>query len=65
MVSAFLELSSKNLMHLDLKPENILISHVSDDYYKICDFGCSQISTKSKINEYEKDDFGTFNYLAP
>jgi serine/threonine protein kinase len=28
-------------MHLDLKPENIL--YEDEDYYKICDFGCSQL----------------------
>lgn len=52
-------------MHLDLKPENILISSSNEGYYKICDFGCSQIAIKSKLSKYENQIFGTFNYLAP
>lgn len=63
IVSAFLELSSKGLMHLDLKPENILIS--GSDYFKICDFGCSQSTPRSVLSHYNTNIFGTFNYLAP
>lgn len=64
-------------MHLDLKPENILIqSKSTNDYYKICDFGCSQIykrvsraenqnmrlHSSVKINDFI---FGTPSYIAP
>jgi serine/threonine protein kinase len=50
-------------MHLDLKPENILFC--INGYYKICDFGCSQIAKASKMSGYESSTFGTFNYLPP
>lgn len=63
MVSAFLELSRKGLMHLDLKPENIL--EITKGYYKICDFGCSQSSPKSILTHYSNNVFGTLNYLPP
>lgn len=63
VVSAFLELEKFNVMHLDLKPENILVA--SDGYYKICDFGCSQLAEKSRITRYNNDIFGTHNYMAP
>lgn len=65
IVSAFLQLSSKKVMHLDLKPENILISRTHNSYYKLCDFGCSQLAINSKLSKYTKQAFGTFNYLAP
>ena len=65
MVSAFLELSNKKIMHLDLKPENILVSKSSSSLYKICDFGCAQIAVQSKLTKYKNEAFGTFNYLAP
>lgn len=63
MVSAFMQLNSKKMMHLDLKPENILV--VADGNYKICDFGSSQIAQRSQISRYGTQAFGTFNYLAP
>lgn len=63
MCSAFLELDSKQMMHLDLKPENILIA--GPGYYKVCDFGCSQMATNSKFSRMDNQVFGTFNYLAP
>lgn len=50
-------------MHLDLKPENILITR--QNYYKLCDFGCSQSTPKSILSHYNTNAFGTFNYLAP
>lgn len=52
-------------MHLDLKPQNILIANKEGTYFKLCDFGCSQISNYSKMSGYEVTAFGTFNYLAP
>lgn len=52
-------------MHLDFKPENILLLDKEGKYFKICDFGCAQISNLSKLSGYEKSAFGTFNYLAP
>jgi len=52
-------------MHLDLKPENILIANKEGTFYKLCDFGCSQISQFSRMSGYEVTAFGTFNYLAP
>lgn len=52
-------------MHLDLKPQNILLSNCTEDCYKICDFGCSQIALKSKFSKFNNNIFGTFNYLAP
>ncbi len=65
MVSAFLDLDRKKLMHLDYKPENVLKAGKNGRYYKICDFGCAQISAISRMSGYEKSVFGTFNYLAP
>lgn len=65
ITSAFLALSSHNVMHLDLKPENILVASEEGDYFKLCDFGCAQISNYSKMSGYEANAFGTFNYLAP
>lgn len=50
IVSAFLELERKHVMHLDLKPENILLTN--DYYVKICDFGCSQLAPKSKFSKF-------------
>lgn len=41
VTSAMISLSEKNVMHLDLKPENIL--YEKGDWYKLCDFGCSQL----------------------
>lgn len=52
-------------MHLDMKPENILIANKEGTYYKICDFGCSQMCKLSKMSGYQQTVFGTFNYLAP
>ena len=52
-------------MHLDLKPENILVANKEGTHYKLCDFGCSQLSEFSKMSGYEITSFGTFNYLAP
>ena len=65
MVSAFLELERKKIMHLDFKPENVLFADTKGRYYKICDFGCAQMSNISRMSGYEKNAFGTFNYLAP
>lgn len=41
VTSAMIALNEKYVMHLDLKPENILYENV--DYFKLCDFGCSQL----------------------
>ena len=66
ITSAFLALSNQNVMHLDLKPENILIASAEGKYFKLCDFGCAQISNYSKMSGgYKTNAFGTFNYLAP
>ena len=65
IVAAFLELESKKIMHLDFKPENVLIADNNGRYYKICDFGCAQMSNISRMSGYENNVFGTFNYLAP
>lgn len=65
MCSAFLSLRENNLIHLDFKPENILMVDKSGKFFKICDFGCAQISMYSRMSGYEKNAFGTFNYLAP
>jgi serine/threonine protein kinase len=65
IISAFLELENKKIMHLDLKPENILLADDDGKHYKICDFGCSQMSEISRLSGYETQVFGTFNYLAP
>ena len=65
ITAAFLELESKKLMHLDMKPENILTVDKEGKYFKLCDFGCSQLSDISRLSGYENTVFGTFNYLAP
>ena len=65
IVSAFLELEKNKIMHLDFKPENVLLADDDGKHYKICDFGCSQISEISNLSGYENNVFGTFNYLAP
>lgn len=65
MTSAFLTLDEAKMMHLDLKPENILIANDEGNYYKICDFGCSQIQKYSRMSGYQTSCFGTHNYLAP
>lgn len=67
-----LTLTKHHILHLDLKPENILF--LDEKYYKLCDFGCSQIfqnvskafcSIRSAINPANGGDFGTPAYIAP
>lgn len=52
------------MMHLDLKPQNILVDKQGESY-KICDFGCSQVSIEYLFSDYKNNVFGTMEYLAP
>ena len=53
MTAAFVEMGRHGIMHLDLKPDNIVVSRVCGGCYKICDFGCSQITYRSIISGYQ------------
>lgn len=59
-------LNSNNVMHLDLKPENIL--YENENYFKICDFGCSKLmetENSKDVREITDCAFGTPRYISP
>ena len=66
ITSSMYLLNNNNIMHLDLKPENILLEN--DKYFKLCDFGCSQLMHTESSKEFQvltECAFGTPRYIAP
>ena len=59
-------LNHYGIMHLDLKPDNILFD--GNHHYKICDFGCSELTESgSFVPLPTRADvaFGTPRYICP
>ena len=66
ITTAMMLLNSNNVMHLDLKPENIL--YENENYFKICDFGCSKLmetENSKDVREITDCAFGTPRYISP